>query len=336
MATHKAHLANSLWPDGTSTCDFCGDPAQPSKAYPGQDTCENCENFEVDSLDPDEPEEFWKPTNSSYGEDEAYDKPYDMNDLDDDIPMSRIARTRKALADFQEVTLPALKGDPSVTLAEEELDLMGNRADFALDNYPEEEGLDTSNLENLNQQIELEEPVEPSLLIGAGNDIGQVYTASVKYLQASFPTPEHMKAAPKGKTAMKQEDFVMDAPKLLGKPGSDWDSTNYFDNRDLSRKFYSQFYEGAVLIADDGSYYQILQLVVVSGNFVCMLQDILYPQIVFTLGVTDLMAHIWKWITPYDVVVNPELAPGATQSVSDIISVDSIEKPAVPDRWLSY
>lgn len=138
------------------------------------------------------------------------------------------------------------------------------------------------------------------------------------------------------KVSMNQEDFIMDKTKLLGKPGEDWDSTNYFDNRELSRKFYSQFYEGAVLIADDGTYYQVLQLVIVSGNFVCMLQDVLHPQICFTIAVPDLIAHTWKWITPFDVVVNPELAPKQISSVADIVSVGDLGKPEVPERWLSY
>ncbi len=164
----------------------------------------------------------------------------------------------------------------------------------------------------------------------------KVKVANMVTLMESLPTPAHMLAKPTGKVAMKQTDFVMDKTKILGTPGQDPDSTNFFDNKELMRRFYSQFFEGAVLIADDGTYYQMLQLVVVSGNFVCMLQEILHPQIVFTISVNDLVAHTWKWITPYDVVVNPHLAPKTVNSVSDILSVADLEKPMVPDQWLSY
>ena len=138
------------------------------------------------------------------------------------------------------------------------------------------------------------------------------------------------------KVAMDQQDFIQDTTKILGKPGKDPDTVNFFDDRELLRKFYSQFYEGAVLIADDGTYYQVLELVAISGNFVAMMQDVLHPQIVFTISVNDLVAHTWKWVTPFDVVVNPGLAPKQTTSVADLVSVGDLDKPEVPERWLSY
>jgi len=127
-----------------------------------------------------------------------------------------------------------------------------------------------------------------------------------------------------------------DTTKVLGVPGEDPDARNYFDHRDLARKFYSQMFESAVMIASDGCMYQVLQILNLSGNFVLMLQDVLHPQIVFTINANDLMAHIYKWISPFDVVVNPGLAPMTAQSISEIVSVGDLKKPEVPEQWLSY
>jgi hypothetical protein len=168
--------------------------------------------------------------------------------------------------------------------------------------------------------------------------VSTLTAASVKRTCSDFPTPGHLIASAgfKRKVAMKQEDFIEDVPKILGKPGADPDTMNYFDDRDMFRRFYSQLFESAVLIADDGTYYQVLQVVMTSGNFVAMMQDVLHPQIVFTISVNDLVAHTWKWITPFDVVVNPDLAPSTVNSISDIVSVADLDAPAIPKQWLSY
>ena len=166
--------------------------------------------------------------------------------------------------------------------------------------------------------------------------VTRVYIAALKYAQEVMPPPAQLRKKAAAKEALTQESFIMDKTKILGKPGSDADSVNFFDNRELSRKFYSQFFEDAVMICDDGTYYQVLEVLMMSGNFVCMLQDILHPQIVFTISVNDLMAHIWKWISPFDVVVNPQLAPKTVSSVADIVSVGDLEAPEVPEQWLSY
>lgn len=240
--------------------------------------------------------------------------------------------------------IPAIVQSPGITPDEvNKVKIMKSRLNFALENYVDNEytGVYGDYLEKLyhatlklKQLVRSKMTIPPKALDEVDSNLEHIYTASVKHLMETLPTPEHLKSKKTAK--LTQESFVEDKTKLLGKPGEDWDATNYFDNRELARKFYSQFFEDAVLVADDGSYYQVLEVLMMSGNFVCMLQDVLYPQIVFTISVTDLMAHIWKWVTPYDVVVNPNLAPAQIRSVSEIISVGDVKKPDVPDRWLSY
>jgi len=252
----------------------------------------------------------------------------------------------KALTILSDEVLPALQTNPTFSKYMPRLTTLKNRLALALSVVSENEDVFTPEEQRsfeplveavliLRQALRAKQKPTSPMVEDVIHGFHDVYVAAVRRLQASLPTPERFRTASK-KVSMNQEDFIQDTPKILGTPGKDPDTTNFFDDRELFRKFYSQFYEGAVLIADDGTYYQVLELVTTSGNFVAMMQDVLHPQIVFTISVNDLVAHTWKWVSPFDVVVNPDLAPSQVSSIADLVSVGDLEKPEIPERWLSY
>ena len=267
------------------------------------------------------------------------------------------AVVRQALTVLKNEILPKLinSQDPALRSFQSRIRTIGGRLSFAVTNMDDEDvftGVQAQHLQALVKAVlHLRNAVRTGTITLADmpdnpdkdladieGGLGTIVTACVVRLRRDFPTLSKFmgKQGQKRKVAMTQENFIEDAPKILGAPGKDPDTVNFFDNREIMRKFYSQFFESAVLIADDGTFYQVLQLVMTSGNFVAMMQDVLHPQIVFTISVNDLVAHTWKWVSPFDVVVNPELAPKTLTSVSDILSVGDLDKPVIPDTWLSY
>ena len=259
----------------------------------------------------------------------------------------------KALEILTNEILPAIIKNPYLKNFVPRIHTIQGRLAFALENLSEDELLSSIPTDKfVNTVLELRKavragslqisdmPTDPDKFINElDQEVSHLVTSAIVYKRSLYPTPERFVSsfgAKRAKISMKQEDFIEDAPKILGKPGQDPDSVNFFDDKELFRKFYSQFYEGAVFIADDGTLYQVLEILTTSGNFVTMLQDVLHPQIIFTISVNDLVAHIWKWISPFTVIVNPELAPDTASSISDIISVGDLEEPKVPEAWLSY
>jgi hypothetical protein len=201
--------------------------------------------------------------------------------------------------------------------------------------HPSQKSLESTKFEWLDprsakaQQLETVSKVKPLLVSAKQQEQdGHVYNE----IKLRFPV--NVKTASVVQARYKQA--AIDANDREKNPFLVSGERNFFDNPEMYRKFYSLLFEEAVCICDDGHTYQIISILPNQGQFVIMMQDVFYPQIIITENATDLAAHIYRWISPRSCTVNPELAPKSSESISDLIMVDEKTEKPIEERWLIY